>query len=84
MVRNREKASLGGPFYFVGMDGLRGCSTHLICLLANVLGVIFKLLKAHLLMRARKPHVPVGRNATMVLSYFFYIKGESALHLANS
>ncbi|MDA9208828.1 hypothetical protein N9P03_01345, partial [bacterium] len=61
----------GGPFYCVGIDGLTFCSTHLICLLTAVLGVIFKLLKAYLLMRARKPHVPVGRNATMVLSYFF-------------
>ena len=63
---------------------LRVAARNLICLLTNMLGVIFKLLKAYLLMRARKPHVPVGRNATMVLSYFFYIKDESALHLANS
>jgi len=44
----------------------------LICLLTNMLGVIFKMLKAHLLMRVRKPHVPVGKNATMVLSYFLH------------
>jgi len=37
-----------------------------------MLGVIFKMLKAHLRMGAHKPHVPIARNATMVLSYFLH------------